>query len=94
MPSFLYLARGMLGWITCVTNANPPVTYTSWSKDDLPINIVRTNHRIRVTRLGTLVLYNVRQGDHGLYTCTPYSGLGPGRVSTAIRIIVRGIYES
>ena len=39
MPSVIYVAIGLPGFIRCSVNANPPVTLVKWKKDGLPLRI-------------------------------------------------------
>lgn len=39
MPSVIYVAIGLPGFIRCPVDANPPVTLVKWKKDGLPLRI-------------------------------------------------------
>lgn len=39
MPSVIYVAIGLPGFIRCPIDANPPVTLVKWKKDGLPLRI-------------------------------------------------------
>lgn len=39
MPSVIYVAIGLPGFIRCPVEANPPVTLVKWKKDGLPLRI-------------------------------------------------------
>jgi len=38
----IFLPRGMLGRVNCPVDANPPVTFTAWNKDERVIDVTRT----------------------------------------------------
>ena len=85
----IFLPRGMLGRIDCPVDANPPVTFTAWTKDERVIDVTRTT-RFKVQADGTLLIKPVAPSDEGRYSCTPYSSLGAGQTSPGIDIVVRG----
>ena len=89
MPVRVYLPKGMDGRILCPVEANPPVTIFSWSKNDKVIDFSHTT-RLKVSKDGTLVFKSVIASDEGWYTCTPFSPLGAGKMSSIVQIIVRG----
>lgn len=39
MPSVIYVAIGLPGFIRCPVDANPPVALVKWKKDGLPLRI-------------------------------------------------------
>lgn len=39
MPSVIYVAISLPGFIRCPVDANPPVTLVKWKKDGLPLRI-------------------------------------------------------
>jgi len=89
MPQRLYLPRGLLGRIECPVESNPPRTEVLWSKEGRTLDFEAVQHA-RVNRYGTLILQPVIASDEGQYSCQPYSPLGAGRVSTRVRVYVRG----
>lgn len=89
MSGRIYLPRGMLGRIECPVEANPPATRIVWSVNEQIIDPDRTP-RIRVNKLGALVLRSVEKEDEGRYSCRPYSPLGSGQMSLPVQVFVRG----
>lgn len=45
MPSVIYAAIGLPGFIRCPVDANPPVTLVKWKKDGLPLRIDKVSRR-------------------------------------------------
>lgn len=43
MPSVIYVAIGLPGFIRCPTDANPPASLVKWKKDGLPLRIDKVN---------------------------------------------------
>lgn len=43
MPSVIYVAIGLPGFIRCPVDANPPVTLVKWKKDGLPLRIEKVS---------------------------------------------------
>lgn len=86
MPSRIFLPLGMTGRIDCPVEANPPVTIIQWFKDDQLLDL----DHMKVDKEGALVIAPVQSGDHGHYSCRPYSPLGDGPNSMPIQIIVKG----
>lgn len=89
MPVQIYLPKGMMGRISCPTDANPAVTTITWTKNEKPIDVNHSS-RIKVNKQGTLVIKNVISADEGRYMCTPYSALGAGKPSSVVQILVKG----
>lgn len=59
MPSVIYVAIGLPGFIRCPVDANPPVTLVKWKKDGLPLRIDKVSW-YSVTALALLILPNLR----------------------------------
>ena len=91
MPERLYLPRGLLGRIDCIVESNPPQNVIVWSKDRRLMDLDKARN-IRVSRHGSLLIKPVSMFDEGKYTCTPYSSLGSGEVSSAVHVFVRGTF--
>lgn len=45
MPSVIYVAIGLPGFIRCPVDANPPVSLVKWKKDGLPLRIDKVSWR-------------------------------------------------
>lgn len=43
MPSVIYVAIGLPGFIRCPVDANPPVSLVKWKKDGLPLRIEKVS---------------------------------------------------
>lgn len=46
MPSVIYVAIGLPGFIRCPADANPPVSLVRWKKDGLPLRIDKVSWRV------------------------------------------------
>lgn len=93
IPVRTYLPRGMMGKMECPTEANPPVSLILWAKNERIIDLTQMT-RLKANKEGALVIKTVITTDEGTYTCTPYSPLGFGQVSTPIQVLVRGTSSS
>jgi hypothetical protein len=94
LQSRVYLPRGLAGRLDCPTDANPPTTHVTWSKNERIIIettfTTSATSRFKVSRQGSLIIRPVEPDDEGRYTCTPTSSLGGGQQSTPIQVFVRG----
>lgn len=92
MPVSVYLPKGMLGRIECPTDANPPITQVSWTKNEQPIDF---NHSTRLKRnnKGMIIIKSVIASDEGRYSCIPCSAYGCGEPSSVVQVMVRGKYR-
>jgi len=89
LPIRLYLANGLTGIVECPVDANPPVTRVTWAINERLIDIRRLSH-MRIGADGSLVIARVERKDEGRYSCTAYSSLGSGQMSTPVQVLVRG----
>ncbi|XP_077402526.1 protein turtle homolog B-like isoform X5 [Vanacampus margaritifer] len=75
MPSVLYVAIGLPGFIRCPVDANPPVTLVKWKKDGLPLRIDKYPGWSQMDD-GSIRVAEVTEDSLGTYTCMPYNALG------------------
>ncbi|KAK5858978.1 hypothetical protein PBY51_003077 [Eleginops maclovinus] len=75
MPSVIYVAIGMPGFIRCPIDANPPVTVVKWKKDGLPLRIDKFPGWSQMDD-GSIRVAEVTEDSLGTYTCMPYNALG------------------
>ncbi|XP_054611477.1 protein turtle homolog B-like isoform X3 [Dunckerocampus dactyliophorus] len=75
MPSVLYAAIGLPGFIRCPVDANPPVTLVKWKKDGLPLRIDKYPGWSQMDD-GSIRVAEVTEDSLGTYTCMPYNALG------------------
>ncbi|XP_057676324.1 protein turtle homolog B-like isoform X1 [Corythoichthys intestinalis] len=75
MPSVLYVAIGLPGFIRCPVDANPPVTLVRWKKDGLPLRIDKYPGWSQMDD-GSIRVAEVTEDSLGTYTCMPYNALG------------------
>ncbi|XP_051902174.1 protein turtle homolog B-like isoform X2 [Hippocampus zosterae] len=75
MPSVLYVAIGLPGFIRCPVDANPPVTLVKWKKDGLPLRIEKYPGWSQMDD-GSIRVAEVTEDSLGTYTCMPYNALG------------------
>ncbi|KAK1882661.1 Protein turtle like B [Dissostichus eleginoides] len=75
MPSVIYVAIGMPGFIRCPIDANPPVTLVKWKKDGLPLRIDKFPGWSQMDD-GSIRVAEVTEDSLGTYTCMPYNTLG------------------
>lgn len=87
LPVTMYLPKGMEGRLRCPEDANPPLTFIIWKKNE---KILESDKRVAIDDHGTLVISSVNNSDEGNYTCTPYSPLWNVFNSFSLRIIVKG----
>uniref|UniRef100_A0A3Q1DF57 Immunoglobulin superfamily, member 9Bb n=1 Tax=Amphiprion ocellaris TaxID=80972 RepID=A0A3Q1DF57_AMPOC len=59
MPSVIYVAIGLPGFIRCPVDANPPVTLVKWKKDGFPLRIDKVS-RCRAAAFVPLTLTHLR----------------------------------
>ncbi|XP_061557873.1 protein turtle homolog B-like isoform X3 [Phycodurus eques] len=75
MPSVLYVAIGLPGFIRCPVDATPPVTLVKWKKDGLPLRIDKYPGWSQMDD-GSIRVAEVTEDSLGTYTCMPYNALG------------------
>ncbi|KAF1378981.1 hypothetical protein PFLUV_G00196260 [Perca fluviatilis] len=75
MPSVIYVAIGLPGFIRCPVDANPPVTLVKWKKDGLPLRIDKYPGWSQMDD-GSIRVAEVTEDSLGTYTCMPYNALG------------------
>ncbi|XP_061659761.1 protein turtle homolog B isoform X1 [Syngnathoides biaculeatus] len=75
MPSILFVAIGLPGFIRCPVDANPPVTLVKWKKDGLPLRIEKYPGWSQMDD-GSIRVAEVTEDSLGTYTCMPYNVLG------------------
>uniref|UniRef100_A0A3P8NGB9 Immunoglobulin superfamily, member 9Bb n=1 Tax=Astatotilapia calliptera TaxID=8154 RepID=A0A3P8NGB9_ASTCA len=75
MPSVIYAAIGLPGFIRCPVDANPPVTLVKWKKDGLPLRIDKYPGWSQMED-GSIRVAEVTEDSLGTYTCMPYNALG------------------
>ncbi|XP_026228021.1 protein turtle homolog B [Anabas testudineus] len=75
MPSVIYVAIGLPGFIRCPVDANPPVTLVKWKKDGLPLRIDKYPGWSQMDD-GSIRVAEVTEDSLGTYTCMPYNVLG------------------
>ncbi|XP_034034790.1 protein turtle homolog B-like isoform X3 [Thalassophryne amazonica] len=75
MPSVIYVAISLPGFIRCPVDANPPVTLVKWKKDGLPLRIDKYPGWSQMDD-GSIRVAEVTEDSLGTYTCMPYNALG------------------
>uniref|UniRef100_A0AAY4AG28 Immunoglobulin superfamily, member 9Bb n=1 Tax=Denticeps clupeoides TaxID=299321 RepID=A0AAY4AG28_9TELE len=75
MPSVIYAAIGLPGFIRCPVDANPPITMVKWRKDGLPLRIEKYPGWSQMED-GSIRVAEVTEDSLGTYTCVPYNALG------------------
>ncbi|XP_053702530.1 protein turtle homolog B-like isoform X3 [Synchiropus splendidus] len=75
MPSVIYVAIGLPGFIRCPVDANPPVVMVKWKKDGLPLRIDKYPGWSQMED-GSIRVAEVTEDSLGTYTCMPYNVLG------------------
>nr|XP_057942520.1 protein turtle homolog B-like isoform X2 [Doryrhamphus excisus] len=75
MPSVIYAAIGLPGFIRCPVDASPPVTLVKWKKDGLPLRIDKYPGWSQMDD-GSIRVAEVTEDSLGTYTCMPYNALG------------------
>uniref|UniRef100_A0A3B5RC87 Immunoglobulin superfamily member 9B n=1 Tax=Xiphophorus maculatus TaxID=8083 RepID=A0A3B5RC87_XIPMA len=75
MPSVIYVAIGLPGFIRCPVDANPPLTLVKWKKDGLPLRIDKYPGWSQIDD-GSIRVAEVTEDSLGTYTCMPYNALG------------------
>ncbi|XP_030638507.1 protein turtle homolog B [Chanos chanos] len=75
MPSVIYVALGLPGFIRCPVDANPPITLVKWRKDGLPLRIEKYPGWSQMDD-GSIRVEEVTEDSLGTYTCVPYNALG------------------
>ena len=95
VPSFhsktKYLARGMLGKVTCPLESDPPNVVIVWSKNDKAFDLDGST-RIKLNRRGTLIFRWALETDEGHYLCQSYSPFGTGGLkSSSVEVLIRGM---
>ncbi|XP_035999428.1 protein turtle homolog B [Fundulus heteroclitus] len=75
MPSVIYVAIGLPGFIRCPVDANPPLTLVKWKKDGLPLRIDKYPGWSQMDD-GSIRVAEVTEDSLGTYTCMPYNALG------------------
>ncbi|XP_056265052.1 protein turtle homolog B isoform X2 [Pseudoliparis swirei] len=75
MPSVIYVAIGLPGFIRCPVDANPPVNLVKWKKDGLPLRIDKYPGWSQMED-GSIRVTEVTEDSLGTYTCMPYNALG------------------
>ncbi|XP_065819137.1 protein turtle homolog B-like isoform X1 [Labrus bergylta] len=75
MPSVIYVAIGLPGFIRCPVDANPPLTLVKWKKDGLPLRIDKYPGWSQMED-GSIRVAEVTEDSLGTYTCMPYNALG------------------
>uniref|UniRef100_A0A3B3HKH6 Immunoglobulin superfamily, member 9Bb n=1 Tax=Oryzias latipes TaxID=8090 RepID=A0A3B3HKH6_ORYLA len=75
MPSVIYVAIGLPGFIRCPVDANPPVTLVKWKKDGLFLRIDKFPGWSQMDD-GSIRVAEVTEDSLGTYSCMPYNALG------------------
>uniref|UniRef100_A0A671U2H5 Immunoglobulin superfamily member 9B n=1 Tax=Sparus aurata TaxID=8175 RepID=A0A671U2H5_SPAAU len=75
MPSVIYVAISLPGFIRCPVDANPPVTLVKWKKDGLPLRIDKYPGWSQMED-GSIRVAEVTEDSLGTYSCMPYNALG------------------
>ncbi|KAM4547019.1 protein turtle homolog B isoform 1-T1 [Fundulus diaphanus] len=75
MPSVIYVAIGLPGFIRCPVDANPPLTLVKWKKDGLPLRRDKYPGWSQMDD-GSIRVAEVTEDSLGTYTCMPYNALG------------------
>ncbi|KAG7224646.1 hypothetical protein INR49_011399, partial [Caranx melampygus] len=88
MPSVIYVAIGLPGFIRCPVDANPPVTLVKWKKDGLPLRIDKYPGWSQMED-GSIRVAEVTEDSLGTYTCMPYNALGSMGWSTPAPLVLK-----
>uniref|UniRef100_A0A8C8E0M1 Immunoglobulin superfamily, member 9Bb n=1 Tax=Oryzias sinensis TaxID=183150 RepID=A0A8C8E0M1_9TELE len=75
MPSVIYVAIGLPGFIRCPVDANPSVTLVKWKKDGLFLRIDKFPGWSQMDD-GSIRVAEVTEDSLGTYSCMPYNALG------------------
>lgn len=79
----------MAGRVECPVDANPPAMRVTWAINERQVDVTRLS-RMRIGSDGSLAIERVEKGDEARYSCTAYSSIGSGKMSTPVQVIVRG----
>ncbi|KAM7374885.1 hypothetical protein PAMP_007519 [Pampus punctatissimus] len=92
MPSVIYVAIGLPGFIRCPVDANPPVTLVKWKKDGVPLRIDKYPGWSQVDD-GSIRVAEVTEDSLGTYTCMPYNALGSMGWSPPAPLVLKWFLE-
>ncbi|XP_055351996.1 protein turtle-like isoform X2 [Paramacrobiotus metropolitanus] len=86
-PTLQYLPLNLSGMIRCFVEANPPVQFVQWTKDNRVLDI-KALPAVTSLSNGSLFIEKVTMDHQGIYTCTPYNTHGTGGASIEMNILV------
>ena len=87
-PSVQYIPRGLKGIIRCETDANPPITYITWKKDNRLFDPFNTAGIMALLN-GSLLIDQVSPQHAGQYSCQPFNRHKSAGPSPMIQVIIK-----
>ncbi len=87
-PSPQYIPRGLKGVIRCEVDANPPVNYITWIKDNRIFNTFE-KEGVSALKNGSILIDYVTDAHAGDYQCHPFNKRGSSGPSPIIVVQIR-----
>lgn len=87
-PTPQYIPKGLNGVIRCEVEANPPITYITWRKDNRLFQPFKTAGMVALKN-GSILIDMVTYEHAGDYQCQPFNKRGSAGLSAVIQVQIR-----
>lgn len=88
-PAFQYMPLNLSGTVRCYIQANPPIQFVTWFKDNRPFEASSVNGVVNLSN-GSLFFQRVSYEHQGRYLCSPFNIHSTGGSSAVMEVLVRG----
>ncbi|XP_077524694.1 protein turtle-like isoform X3 [Amblyomma americanum] len=87
-PAFQYMPLNLSGVVRCYIQANPPIQFVTWFKDNRPFEANALNGVVNLSN-GSLFFQRVSYEHQGRYLCSPFNIHSTGGSSAVMEVLVR-----